>query len=186
MYRVFIKYCVIFLKCWNLSQLCQFCCSAGVLIPAWWCVYTHLHREKTESGKYIKIFSTPMRLSEILLWILLGFGNFTKFWPLRPVYLYIMYKYFVRIKMHWRRQTGFGAIMFPVDSPIFSMSSSVRWREYMPSFAIFIQSNYAIISTNKDDNTDLRITTHKLKTFNSNNSIWLQLTQTQRRAWVST
>ena len=37
-YRVFIKYCVFPLKCY-FSELCQFCCSAGVL-PAW-CVYTH-------------------------------------------------------------------------------------------------------------------------------------------------
>ena len=34
-YRVFIKYCVFSIKCWNFSELCQFCCSAGVL-PAIW------------------------------------------------------------------------------------------------------------------------------------------------------
>ena len=33
----------------DFSELCQFCCSAGVLLPAW-CVYAHWHREKTESG----------------------------------------------------------------------------------------------------------------------------------------
>ena len=38
-YRVFIKYCGFSLKFRNFSELCQFCCSAGVL-PAW-CVYTH-------------------------------------------------------------------------------------------------------------------------------------------------
>ena len=48
-YRVFIKYCVFYLKFCDFSELC---CSAGVL-PAW-CVYTHWQREKTESGKYIK------------------------------------------------------------------------------------------------------------------------------------
>ena len=37
--RVFIKYCVFSLKCCDFSELCQFCCNAGVL-PAW-CVYTH-------------------------------------------------------------------------------------------------------------------------------------------------
>ena len=39
MYRVFIKYCVFSLKFCDFSELCQFCCRAGVL-PAW-CVYTH-------------------------------------------------------------------------------------------------------------------------------------------------
>ena len=38
-FRVFIKYCVFSLKCCVFSELCQFCCSAGVL-PSW-CVYTH-------------------------------------------------------------------------------------------------------------------------------------------------
>ena len=37
-YRVFIKYCVFSLKCCDFSELCQFCCSAGVL-PSWF-VYT--------------------------------------------------------------------------------------------------------------------------------------------------
>ena len=32
-YRVFVKYCVFSLNCWDSSQLCQFCCSSGV-IPA--------------------------------------------------------------------------------------------------------------------------------------------------------
>jgi len=38
-YRVFIKNCVFSFKFCDFSELCQFCCSAGV-IPAW-CVYTH-------------------------------------------------------------------------------------------------------------------------------------------------
>ena len=49
LYRVFIKYCVFSLKCCDFSELCQFCCSAGVL-PAW-CVYTHWHWGKTERGQ---------------------------------------------------------------------------------------------------------------------------------------
>jgi len=49
------------------SELYQFCCSAGVL-PAW-CVYTHWHREKTESGKYIKIFEkTQYLMNTLYLW----------------------------------------------------------------------------------------------------------------------
>ena len=54
---VFIKYCVFSLKFDDFSELCQFCCSAGVL-PAW-CVYTHQHRGKTGKGQsleYFKIF----------------------------------------------------------------------------------------------------------------------------------
>ena len=57
MYRVFIKYCVFSLKCWDFSELYQICCSTGVL-PAW-CVYTHQHRGKTGKGQsleYFKIF----------------------------------------------------------------------------------------------------------------------------------
>ena len=43
-YRVFIKYCVFSLKFCDFSELCQFCCSTGVL-PAW-CVYsTHTDTE---------------------------------------------------------------------------------------------------------------------------------------------
>ena len=38
-YRVFIKYCVFTFKFGDFSELCQLCCSAGVL-PAW-CAYTH-------------------------------------------------------------------------------------------------------------------------------------------------
>ena len=56
-YRVFITYCVFSLKCCDLSGLCQFCCSAGVL-PAWF-VYTHWHQGKTEkdqSPEYSEIF----------------------------------------------------------------------------------------------------------------------------------
>ena len=46
-----------FLKILDFSELCQFCCSGGVL-PAW-CVYTHKHQGKTEKDqgpKYSKIF----------------------------------------------------------------------------------------------------------------------------------
>ena len=43
-----------FLKCCDFSELCQFCCSAGVL-PAW-CVYTHWHRGKTEKGQSPEYF----------------------------------------------------------------------------------------------------------------------------------
>ena len=39
-YRMFIKYCVFSLKFWDCSELCQFCCSAGVL-PAWLCTHTN-------------------------------------------------------------------------------------------------------------------------------------------------
>ena len=57
-YRVFINYCVFSLKFWNFSELCQFCCSAGVL-PAW-CVCTHTDTEgkqgKGKSPEYFKIF----------------------------------------------------------------------------------------------------------------------------------
>ena len=48
-YRVFIKYCVFSLTFCDFSELCQFCCSAGVL-PAWY-VYTHWHRGRTEKGQ---------------------------------------------------------------------------------------------------------------------------------------
>ena len=39
-------------KFFDFSELCQFCCSAGVL-PAW-CVYTHWHRGKTEPVIFFK------------------------------------------------------------------------------------------------------------------------------------
>ena len=42
-YRVLGKYCVYSLKFCDFSELCQFCCSAGVL-PAW-CVCTHTDTE---------------------------------------------------------------------------------------------------------------------------------------------
>ena len=51
-YRVFIKYCVFSLKFCDFSELCQFCCSTGVL-PAW-CVYTHWHQGKTRVRNIIK------------------------------------------------------------------------------------------------------------------------------------
>ena len=38
----------------DFSELCQFCCSAGVL-PTW-CVYTHWHRGKTEKGQSPECF----------------------------------------------------------------------------------------------------------------------------------
>ena len=63
-YRVFIKYCVFSLKFSYFSELCQFCCSTGVL-PAC-CVYTHWQREKTESRKYIKIFEKTQYLINTL------------------------------------------------------------------------------------------------------------------------
>ena len=44
-YWVFIKYCVFFLKFCDFSELCKFCCSAGVV------QYTHWHRGKTEKGQ---------------------------------------------------------------------------------------------------------------------------------------
>ena len=55
---------VFYLKFFEFSELCQFCCSAGVL-PAWR-VYTHWHRDKTESGKYIKIFEKTQYLMNTL------------------------------------------------------------------------------------------------------------------------
>ena len=64
-YRVFIKYCVFSLTFCDFSELCQFCCSAGVL-PAW-CVYTHCHREKTESRIYIKILNEHPVYKQIYL-----------------------------------------------------------------------------------------------------------------------
>ena len=54
------RYRVLFcfsLKIRNFSELCQLCCSAGVL-PAW-CVYRHCRRGKAEKGKspeYFKIY----------------------------------------------------------------------------------------------------------------------------------
>ena len=44
---VFIKYCVFSFKCCNFSELCQFCCSAGVLTP-------RENRERPEFGIYLK------------------------------------------------------------------------------------------------------------------------------------
>ena len=49
--RVFIKYCLFYLKFCDFSELCQFCCSDGFL-PAWW-VYTHWHRGNTESRIFL-------------------------------------------------------------------------------------------------------------------------------------
>ena len=67
MYKVFIKYCVFSLQFCDFSQLCQFCCSAGVL-PAL-CVYTNWHRGKTEKGKSpecFKIFEKTQHLMNTL------------------------------------------------------------------------------------------------------------------------
>ena len=64
-YRVFIKYCVFSLKFCNFSELCQFCCSAGVLPSC--CVYTHWHRGKTEkykSPEYSKSFGKKTIFNE--------------------------------------------------------------------------------------------------------------------------
>ena len=60
-YRVFIKYCVFSWKFRDFSELCQFCCSAGVLLA--WFVYTHWHRGKTEkdqSLEFYKIFKNTI------------------------------------------------------------------------------------------------------------------------------
>ena len=50
-YKVFIKHCDFSLKCCDFSELCQFCCSAGVLPaisgPSMKCT----HQGKTERGK---------------------------------------------------------------------------------------------------------------------------------------
>ena len=51
------------LNFFKFSELCQFCSSAGVL-PAL-CVYTHSHREKTESGKCIKMTDLIVILSHL-------------------------------------------------------------------------------------------------------------------------
>ena len=48
-YRVFIKYCVFSFKCCDFSELCQFCCSAGVVWPA--IVYTLWKRVETKRGQ---------------------------------------------------------------------------------------------------------------------------------------
>ena len=66
-YRVFSKHCVFSLKFCDFPELCQFCCSAGVL-PAW-CVYTNWHRGKTEKGQspeYFKIFGKKQYLMNTL------------------------------------------------------------------------------------------------------------------------
>ena len=55
-YRVFIKYCISSLNCWNFSKLCQFClqrwCSTCHLaILAWSPVYTYWHRGKQRKAR---------------------------------------------------------------------------------------------------------------------------------------
>ena len=55
-YRVFIKYCGFSLKLCDFSELCQFCCSAGVL-PAW-CVYTHWHQGKQRKTRVRNILKS--------------------------------------------------------------------------------------------------------------------------------
>ena len=49
---MFIKYCVFSLNFCNFSELCQLCCSAGVL-PAW-CVYTPDTERKTRVRNILK------------------------------------------------------------------------------------------------------------------------------------
>jgi len=72
LYRVFIKYCVFSLKFCYFSELCQFCCSAGVL-PAW-CVYTHTDNERKQSPEYFKIFQkNPQYLMNTLYVVCLFF-----------------------------------------------------------------------------------------------------------------
>ena len=65
-YRVFVKYCVFSLKFGNFSELCHFCCSAGDVLPAW-CVYTHLHRDKTEKGKIPENFKILQQINKNLV-----------------------------------------------------------------------------------------------------------------------
>ena len=74
MYRVFIKNCVFSLKFCDFSELCQFCCSAGVL-PAW-CVYTHWHRGKTEFG----IFKKKIGKTQYLMNTLYMAQAFVRYW----------------------------------------------------------------------------------------------------------
>ena len=57
-YRVFYKYCVFSLKCFDFSELWHFCCSAAGVWPA--IVYTHWHWERPESGIYFKIFKNTI------------------------------------------------------------------------------------------------------------------------------
>ena len=71
-YRVFIKYCVFSLKFCDFSELCQFCCSAGVLPVILWSKHEVrcTHRGKTERGlspEYIlKIFEKTQYLMNTL------------------------------------------------------------------------------------------------------------------------
>ena len=64
MYRVLINYCVFSLKFSNFSELCQFCCSAGVL-PAW-CVYTHWQRGKTEKSRVRNILKSSKKTQYLM------------------------------------------------------------------------------------------------------------------------
>ena len=68
-YRVFIKYCVFPLKFCYFSELCQVCCSAGVL-PAW-CVFTHWHQGKTEIRNILK----SVEKTQYLMIELIGLQN---------------------------------------------------------------------------------------------------------------
>ena len=54
-----------FLKILWFSELCQFCCGAGVL-PAW-CVYTHRHRGKTEKGQSAEYFFKNRKKTQYLM-----------------------------------------------------------------------------------------------------------------------
>ena len=67
-YRVFSKHYAFFLKTLWFSELCQFCCSAGVL-PAW-CVYTHTDtegkRRKTRGQNILKSLKKTQYLMNTL------------------------------------------------------------------------------------------------------------------------
>ena len=53
---MFIKYCVFSLKLCDFSELCQFCCSAGVLSAISWSKHEVrcTHRGKTERGQSLE------------------------------------------------------------------------------------------------------------------------------------
>ena len=63
-------------KVFEFYELCQFCCSAGVL-PAC-CVYTHWHREKTKLDIYIKTFEKTQYLMNTLYFYSSIFNLFSR------------------------------------------------------------------------------------------------------------
>ena len=80
-YRVFIEYCVFFLK------ILLFFWTLPVLLQRWflpvWCVYTHWHRGKTEKGhssEYLKIFEKTQYLVNTLYIILPYWTQQHRFW----------------------------------------------------------------------------------------------------------